>query len=406
MNSDWETNLEQRRQERRTRRQQRCQARRRTLTGLGAFAVLVMLTTIFVRFGPALPALNLANATPPVPAEILCNDQPVVKLASYAEAKDVIEQVIAHFTTGQEKEGRLVEFKVINDVAIREGDSGGLPLSTPEAAYESLISLKQEPVIYEVQQGDVLSAIAENQRIPMMEIIESNPGLDPDKLQIGQTLKLVKPVYHITIESKFEIDAEEAIPFGVEEVYDPQLGWGKTETRREGQPGKRKATYILTKANCEVVNQELTAETAIEEPVARLVARGDRYIVASRGPGQFSWPVPSRKVSSPFGSRWGGTHHGVDFYAGIGTPIAATAAGVVTFAGWNGLYGKEVIISHGNGLESVYAHLNTILVGPGQRVEQGENIGRSGATGRVTGPHLHFEIKVAGSHRDPLELLR
>ncbi len=99
-------------------------------------------------------------------------------------------------------------------------------------------------------------------------------------------------------------------------------------------------------------------------------------------------------------------HTGVDIRASIGDPVRATAAGTVTQAGWNGGYGKMVEIDHGNGLATRYGHLSAVEATVGQKVKIGQVIGRVGSTGRSTGPHLHYETRVAGDPVDPQKFLR
>ncbi len=99
-----------------------------------------------------------------------------------------------------------------------------------------------------------------------------------------------------------------------------------------------------------------------------------------------------------------GGHTGIDYRANVGTPIAAAGDGVVTIAsesGWNGGYGKTVLISHAGGMTTRYGHMSDVQVRVGQRVSQGQQIGLSGNTGRSTGPHLHFELRVNGAARNP-----
>jgi len=117
----------------------------------------------------------------------------------------------------------------------------------------------------------------------------------------------------------------------------------------------------------------------------------------------FIWPV-SGPVVSPFGWRWGRMHEGVDIAAGYGTPIAAAASGTVIYAGWMGGYGNLIIIDHGGGIATAYAHQSSFAVGGGP-VSQGQTIGYIGCTGHCFGPHLHFEVRVNGSAVDPLGYL-
>jgi murein DD-endopeptidase MepM/ murein hydrolase activator NlpD len=115
------------------------------------------------------------------------------------------------------------------------------------------------------------------------------------------------------------------------------------------------------------------------------------------------WPVGGPVVSG-FGWRWGRMHEGIDIAAGYGTPIHASAAGTVIYAGWMGGYGNLIIIDHGGGLATAYAHQSSFAVGGGS-VSQGQTIGYIGCTGHCFGPHLHFEVRVNGGAVDPLGYL-
>ena len=106
-------------------------------------------------------------------------------------------------------------------------------------------------------------------------------------------------------------------------------------------------------------------------------------------------------LTSRYGYRWGRTHTGIDIGAPTGRVIKAAAGGKVTFSGWKGTLGKLVVISHGNGIQTYYAHCSSLLVSSGQTVSAGQTIAKVGSTGRSTGPHLHFEIRVNGSSINP-----
>jgi murein DD-endopeptidase MepM/ murein hydrolase activator NlpD len=124
-----------------------------------------------------------------------------------------------------------------------------------------------------------------------------------------------------------------------------------------------------------------------------------------------SMPAAVGLMSSRFGYRsdpFNGSaamHAGLDFKGPIGTPILAAADGKVTSAGWQGGYGKCIEITHANGLVTRYAHLSGFTVAVGQEVKRGVQIGRMGSTGRSTGPHLHFEVRINGSAINPLKFL-
>ncbi|KJZ20958.1 M23 family metallopeptidase [Loktanella sp. S4079] len=128
-------------------------------------------------------------------------------------------------------------------------------------------------------------------------------------------------------------------------------------------------------------------------------------IAAEKAP--FDIPVKANfRFTSGFGPRWGRLHAGTDFAGPIGTPIYATADGVVTHAGWSSGYGRLIKIRHDFGIETRYAHLNAMRVSVGQRVSRGERIGDMGNSGRSTGPHLHYEVRVGGEPVNPMIYIR
>ena len=106
-------------------------------------------------------------------------------------------------------------------------------------------------------------------------------------------------------------------------------------------------------------------------------------------------------LTSRYGYRWGRTHTGIDIGASTGTSIKAAASGTVTFSGWKGTLGYLVVLSHGNGIQTYYGHCSKLLVSAGQNVSAGQLIAKVGSTGRSTGPHLHFEIRVNGASINP-----
>jgi murein DD-endopeptidase MepM/ murein hydrolase activator NlpD len=108
---------------------------------------------------------------------------------------------------------------------------------------------------------------------------------------------------------------------------------------------------------------------------------------------------------NPFGGRSKETHEGVDIANSSGTSIKAAGDGVVTFSGWKSGYGNVVIISHGNGYESFYGHNSKLKVSEGTRVKRGDLIALMGSTGRSTGPHCHFEVRLNGTPIDPFKLI-
>lgn len=142
---------------------------------------------------------------------------------------------------------------------------------------------------------------------------------------------------------------------------------------------------------------ELRPRAPASAPVGGAISRPDRLPLTGR-----------TALTSRFGMRahpvLGGyrMHSGVDLAASTGTPVIATADGVVSFANWAGGYGLLVTLEHGGGLQTRFGHLSRLMVSPGQRVSRGQLVGLVGATGRTTGAHLHYEMRRNGQAVNPL----
>jgi murein DD-endopeptidase MepM/ murein hydrolase activator NlpD len=165
----------------------------------------------------------------------------------------------------------------------------------------------------------------------------------------------------------------------------------------------------------EVVEIE-NLSAAEEAQLEALIVQREREVAAARraagiagdsgAAGMFSWPVTGT-ITSPFGWRsnpFGGSpefHPGLDIAAPSGTTVTAAAAGTVIMAQWYGGYGNYILIDHGGGYSTGYGHLSAIYVSNGQNVTRGQAIGAVGSTGQSTGPHLHFEVRIAGKPVDP-----
>lgn len=184
---------------------------------------------------------------------------------------------------------------------------------------------------------------------------------------------------------------------------------------RDGLAGDRDrlATVESLKAsaltNARETREEYLGE--VEGLLAESAALAARIQEAQRGAGSTGTGQPSAAgliwpcdgvVVSGFGMRWGRMHEGLDIGCAYGQPNRAAASGTVIYSGWLGGYGNLVVIDHGNGLSTAYAHASTLVVGVGQSVAQGETISLVGSTGNSSGPHLHFEVRVNGSAVDPL----
>jgi murein DD-endopeptidase MepM/ murein hydrolase activator NlpD len=156
-----------------------------------------------------------------------------------------------------------------------------------------------------------------------------------------------------------------------------------------------------------LINDLLTKAPDISEKLAQDKQDMEDYIyIMEHTPSIWpSWGRLTTRFNNGMMGRRGRIHYGLDIANKTGTPISTTASGVVIFVGWHGGYGNKVVIYHGNEYSTVYAHLSSFDVYVGQEVTQGDVIGRMGSTGRSTGPHLHYEVYVDGTPKDPMDFL-
>ena len=167
----------------------------------------------------------------------------------------------------------------------------------------------------------------------------------------------------------------------------------------------KQSALTSTRETREEYLHEVEALAAQSAALAEQI-RGAQEEAGSTGTGQPSaagliWPCDGVVVSG-FGMRWGRMHEGIDIGCAYGAPNRAAAAGTVIYSGWLGGYGNLVVVDHGNGLSTAYAHASSLLVSVGQHVAQGETVSLVGSTGNSSGPHLHFEVRVNGQAVDPL----
>ncbi len=261
----------------------------------------------------------------------------------------------------------------------------------------------QSIATYEVKDGDTLWDVASRVGLSVEKLLAINPGLNPESIKPGDSIKLAKTESLINVETVLTKVVSETINYQVEEKRDSSLLKGQQKIVNQGKNGRKEVTYRITLNNGIEIARKQIAETITVKPENKVIKTGTRTLLASRGGGRLAWPA-SGSITSKFGSR-GGRHTGIDIAGRVGDPVVAAEAGTVIRAGWYSGYGKSIDISHGSGVVTRYGHLSSINVSTGQVVSQGELIGKVGNTGRSTGPHLHFEVILNGTPYNPLNYL-
>ena len=198
---------------------------------------------------------------------------------------------------------------------------------------------------------------------------------------------------------------------GLERQLEAQLAERNRLASVQDQLADARATKQRTLSKVEHSKEEFLHEVAGLEAASRELAariqaaqRSSSVSVGGVSPSGYVWPV-SGPVTSGYGWRWGRMHEGIDIAAPTGTPIVAAAGGVVIYSGWMSGYGNLVVVDHGGGVATAYAHMSSIAAGNGQQVGQGQLLGYVGCTGHCYGSHLHFEVRVNGQAVDPLRYL-
>jgi murein DD-endopeptidase MepM/ murein hydrolase activator NlpD len=245
---------------------------------------------------------------------------------------------------------------------------------------------RMEVVTYTVQANDNVWAIAQGFGLKAETVLWANPKVEqsPDLLSVGQSLYIppVDGIYYTvqkgdTVEKlakTYQTTVDKIVAFKANDLQEP---YALTPGQKLMLPDGRKQVVLTN-----------------HYPLTQV---GSAPSGAAKGSGRFQWPT-SGLLTQQF---WSG-HSGIDIASRTGTPIAAADAGYVVLAGWDTWgYGNQVVIDHGNGFKTRYAHLSSILVKAGDTVKKGQKIGLMGSTGRSTGPHLHFEVIYNGVMRNP-----
>ena len=306
-----------------------------------------------------------------------------------------------------------VEFGEVAPVAV-DVDYMGIPrMAQPFTTIPS--RPRQEITTYTVQEGDTIFGISEKFGLEPETILWGNYSIlqdNPHALQPGQELNIlpVNGTYYEWqdgdglngVSSFFGVTPEEIINFPGNNLDAASIG---DFTRPNIAPG---TMLVVPGGRREFVSWSAPLGVTREDPaLARVLGPGacDPIAGGAVGYGSFVWPTNKHYLSgfdySPKSNHWG-----IDLAGSEGEGVYATDAGVIVYSGWNNYgYGNMIMIDHGNGFQSLYAHLSALYRFCGQSVGQGEGIGAIGSTGRSSGAHLHFEIMTATYKINPFDVL-
>ncbi|MDR1815627.1 MAG: M23 family metallopeptidase [Clostridiales Family XIII bacterium] len=328
----------------------------------------------------------------------------VATFGSLSEATDALNGIVETFeTTGATLEGEGA-FKEEIAIESKTSELSDVPeLDDPESAKERILTGNTEQKVYAVGKGDTLESVSLLLGVPQEEIVAVNPEIDPAALKEGDLIRFTETAPLVHYETSGVETAVEPIAFGSVEEKSSDLELGERETKTAGIPGQRQVTRNVTRVNGEIVTFEEISSEVLSEPVDEVILVGTKpRMFAGGGDGPLGRPLASWTLTRSVQEG----HTGADMCAPQGTPIYAAEAGTVTFVGMPyGAYGNFIKIDHGGGLETWYAHCDTINVSQGDQVARGQQIATVGITGRATAYHLHFEVRVNGAVEEPMSWL-
>lgn len=351
-------------------------------------------------------------------AGLFVNGQYIGALEDKTQLEQLLEEIRISAEDGTEIKPSIFAQKV----EITDGAYPKQTVFSKEDMRKTLLSSKSAPVYYTVKSGDNLTKIARNTGLTLTQLRKLNPAYTAsDILHIGDSLLIKESSAVIQVRTYKKVTYTESIPYETKIYFDRNHFTDEQRLVQKGVNGQQTVTAEIEYTDGVETGRTVLSTIVTKKPVKRKIqvgtVSGSRPQGNGIATGDFMWPLPGfSTITSPYGPRWGTVHQGLDIsgYNAYGKGIVASDGGVVyavnatnswgsgMFAG----YGYAVIIDHGNGYRTLYAHCSRVIVKAGQKVSKGQTIAYVGNTGKSTGPHLHFEIRRNNSRINPLPYLR
>ena len=366
-------------------------------TRLGVYSrrSMVSTETLLEELGDEVGLVEFANV-------LYVDGEKVVATTRSGALEDLLEQLKLGYETADTVNAYFVE-----DVDIRQEYVESSYVMNLGYIAEILNETKEGEVTYTVTSGDSYYSIAEKYDLSVEALMKLNPGYDPKILRVGDVLTISNAVPYLTVVNVERQRYVQDVPYQVEYTDDASMYQGEYKVTSPGVYGKADMTANVTYINGEETEREVVASVTLSQPVTEQQLRGTKERPTWYPTGSFSWPCTGI-LTSRFGYRslLGSTYHsGIDIGNSYGTSIYASDGGTVTYSGWMSGYGYLIIIDHGNGYQTYYGHNSSLVASLGQKVHKGQLIARMGSTGRSTGNHCHFGIKLNGTFVNPLNYL-
>jgi len=297
----------------------------------------------------------------------------------------------------------------VKDVQIKDGL---YPVSSIIEMNEMSEKMKGESsaeIVYTVSAGDTPYTVAKKAGISLDAFYALNP-ITKSTFVLGQKVTIASSEPYLSVQVQKYEKVKEQVAYKTITTKNNNYYTSYRQVTRRGVNGVNEVTYLVTYLNGVATSKEITETKVISLPIDEKVTVGTKVVTypstgsisGSTGNGNvpgFIWPTSGR-----ISCRWWGyyNHRGLDIAAPAGTPIYAAANGtVIAYRNLRNGYGRHIIIDHGNGVQTLYAHTSAVYVAVGQRVSRGQRVAAVGRTGWATGNHLHFGVMINGVYKNP-----
>jgi len=361
----------------------------------------------------------------------------VCAVKSEADAINVFDQILEPHRKKADKNATVAFVEEITYVQSLYPDTEEI-IWDAKKLQDKITSTKSDAVYYTVENGDTLSGIASKHGLYTSELLSFNPKVKSETIHVGDKLVVSTQVNYIRVKVMKTEKRKVDIAYETETKETNTLYKGTSKTVQKGQNGVERITEMVTYIDGVKTYATTLSTEIVKQPVTEIIHKGTKEVVQNSGGGYYGggygnylpgngnssytggklrWPTSGAySISSYYG--WRTLYGRSDFHGGVdivrpggnsaGLPVLAAAGGTVVSYTTYGSYGYSIVIDHGNGLRTRYAHMipGSVSVRVGSRVSSGQQIGKIGRSGNVTGYHLHFEVIKNGARVNPLPYIR
>lgn len=361
----------------------------------------------------------------------------VCAVKSEADAINVFDQILEPHRKKADKNATVAFVEEITYVQSLYPDTEEI-IWDAKKLQDKITSTKSDAVYYTVENGDTLSGIASKHGLYTSELLSFNPKIKSETIHVGDKLVVSTQVNYIRVKVMKTEKRKVDIAYETETKETNTLYKGTSKTVQKGQNGVERITEMVTYIDGVKTYATTLSTEIVKQPVTEIIHKGTKEVVQNSGGGYYGggygnylpgngnnsytggklrWPTSGAySISSYYG--WRTLYGRSDFHGGVdivrpggnsaGLPVLAAAGGTVVSYTTYGSYGYSIVIDHGNGLRTRYAHMipGSVSVRVGSRVSSGQQIGKIGRSGNVTGYHLHFEVIKNGARVNPLPYIR